>query len=104
LFSTLRSTDFDNTLATSAPNSGLTAGALRQRPSEVQTIADVALREGVIQSFTNALHIVFLLGIPLCLITFVAQFFLPEHPLRERAGVSMAADNEPSPIPMAAAH
>ena len=104
LFSTVFISRLDDNLGTLAPNSGLTAATLRQRPSEIQTIADVALREGVIQSFTNALHIVFLLGIPLCLITFVAQFFLPEHPLRERAGVSMATDDEPSPIPVAAAH
>jgi hypothetical protein len=94
----------DKNLETLAPNSGLTAATLRQRPSEIQKIADLALRDGVIQSFTNALHVVFLLGIPLCLITFVAQFFLPEHPLREQAGVSMATDDEPAPAPMVAAH
>jgi hypothetical protein len=104
LFSTVFISQLDKNLETLTPNSGLTAATLRQRPSEIQTITDVALREGVIQSFTNALHVVFLLGIPLCLITFVVQFFLPEHPLRERAGVSMAADDDPSALPMAAAH
>jgi hypothetical protein len=77
---------------------------LRQRPSEIQTIADAALRDGVIQSFTNALHIVFLLGVPFCLVTFVAQFFLPEYPLRERAGVDMGKAEEPASVPLAAAH
>ena len=104
LFSTLFISQLDKNLGTLAPDSGLTAATLRQRPSEIQTIADVALRDGVIQSFTNALHIVFLLGVPFCLITFVAQFFLPEYPLRERAGVSMGTDDEPSAVPMAAAH
>jgi MFS family permease len=104
LFSTVFISQLDKNLETLAPNSGLTAATLRQRPSEIQKIADLALRDGVIQSFTNALHIVFLLGIPLCLITFVAQFFLPEHPLRERAGVDMSATDEPAPVPMAAAH
>ena len=36
--------------------------------------------------------------------TLLYEFFLPEHPLRERAGVSVATDDEPAPIPMAAAH
>jgi MFS family permease len=104
LFSTVFISQLDKNLGTLAPNSGLTAATLRQRPSEIQKIADVALRNGVIQSFTNALHIVFLLGIPLCLITFVAQFFLPEYPLRERAMVSAGDDEEPSAIPMVSAH
>ncbi|TML08800.1 MAG: MFS transporter [Actinobacteria bacterium] len=104
LFSTVFISQLDKNLGTLAPNSGLTAATLRQRPSEIQKIADLALRDGVIQSFTNALHIVFLLGIPFCLITFVAQFFLPEHPLRERAGVSVEANEEPRVLPMAAAH
>jgi MFS family permease len=104
LFSTVFISQLDKNRGTLAPNSGLTAATLRQRPSEIQKIADLALRDGVIQSFTNALHIVFLLGIPFCLITFVAQFFLPEHPLRERAGVSVEATEEPTVLPMAAAH
>jgi len=104
MFSTVFITQLDKNLETLAPNSGLTAATLRQRPSEIQKIADLALRDGVIQSFTNALHVVFLLGVPFCLATFVLQFFLPEHPLRERAGVSVATAEEPSAAPMVPAH
>jgi EmrB/QacA subfamily drug resistance transporter len=104
LFSTVFISRLDANLERLAPDSGLSAATLRQRPSEIQTIADAALRDGVIQSFTNALHIVFLLGVPLCLLTFVLQFFLPEYPLRDRAGVSMSDAGEPAAIPIAAAH
>ena len=104
LFSTVFISRLDTSLERLAPDSGLSAATLRQRPSEIQTIADPVLRDGVIQSFTNALHIVFLLGVPLCIVSFVLQFFLPEHPLRDRAGVTMSDAEEPAGMPMAAAH
>jgi MFS family permease len=104
LFSTVFISRLDVNLDRLAPGSGLQASTLRQRPSEIQAIADPALRDGVIQSFTNALHIVFLIGVPLCLVSFVLQFFLPEHPLRDRAGVSMSTSDEPAAVPIAAAH
>jgi EmrB/QacA subfamily drug resistance transporter len=104
LFSTVFISRLDSNLDRLAPGSGLQASTLRQRPSEIQAIADASLRDGVIQSFTNALHIVFLIGVPLCLISFVLQFFLPEHPLRDHAGVSMSTTDEPAAMPLAAAH
>jgi hypothetical protein len=88
IFSSLFITHLDDNLARLAPGSGLSAATLRQRPSEIQKITDLALRDGVIQSFTNALHLVFLMAIPFCIVAFIVQLFMPEHPLREHAGVS----------------
>jgi predicted MFS family arabinose efflux permease len=104
LFGSVFVTQLDKNLGRLAPNSGLTAATLRQRPSEIQKIADLSLRNGVIQSFTNALHVVFLLGVPFCILTFVTQWFLPEHPLRDRAAVGVGADEEQVALPMATAH
>jgi MFS family permease len=104
MFSTVFISQLDKNLETLAPNSGFDGGHVASTTVRDPNDRRPRATRWVIQSFTNALHVVFLLGIPFCLVTFVLQFFLPEHPLRERAGVSMAAAEEPSAVPMVTAH
>jgi hypothetical protein len=77
----------DTHLLRLAPDSGFTADTLRESPSQIQQL-EPALRDSVVQSFTNSLHTVFLWTVPFCLIAFVLAWFVPEHPLRASAAIS----------------
>jgi EmrB/QacA subfamily drug resistance transporter len=75
--------------------------ALHQLPPEVQSV--------VLDAFARALHVMFLVGVPVAVVGFVLMFFLPELPLREaaHAGVEaieedLAVAFEPAVIPDAA--
>ena len=76
----------DTHLLRLAPDSGFTADTLRESPSQIQQL-EPALRDSVVQSFTNSLHTVFLWTVPFCLIAFVLAWFVPEHPLRASAAI-----------------
>ena len=70
-----------------APASGLRAETLRDSPEQIRQLEPV-LRDSVIQSFTNSLHIVFLFTVPFCVIAFVLSWFVPEHPLRASSSLA----------------
>jgi hypothetical protein len=41
-----------------------------------------AVRTGIVESFSRSLHVVFLAGIPACVIAFLLAWRVPEFPLR----------------------
>jgi EmrB/QacA subfamily drug resistance transporter len=49
------------------------------------------VHEGLIQAFSNSLHTVFLLAVPVGVLAFVVSLFLREVPLRDSGGESLAA-------------
>ena len=77
----------DDQLNSRLPGAGLSAKTLSRSPAQIQRIADPQVRDGVINSFAHALELVFLAGIPLCIIGLVVAFFMPEYPLRDHAAV-----------------
>jgi EmrB/QacA subfamily drug resistance transporter len=84
----------DKQLLQLAPASGLRAETLRDSPEQIRRLEPV-LQDSVIQSFTNALHTVFLWTVPFCVAAFLLAWFVPEHPLRTNASL-VAADGERS--------
>src|SRR5690606_30649989 len=60
----------DSHLLRLTPGSGLTAATLRESPAQIQQLEPL-LRDNVVQSFTNALHTVFLFTVPFCIVAFV---------------------------------
>lgn len=60
--------------------------ALHQLPDGVQTV--------VLDAFARALHVMFLVGVPVAVAGFVLILFLPELPLREAAHVGVEAIEE----------
>jgi EmrB/QacA subfamily drug resistance transporter len=60
----------------------LNMSALRNSPVAIRRLPPV-LRDGVIQSFADALHVVFLTAVPFAAAAFVITLFLRERPLRE---------------------
>jgi len=82
-------TRLDSELSTRLPDAGLSAKTLSQSPAQIQQIADPLVRNGVIDSFAHALQMVFVVGVPLCVVGLLAAFFMPEYPLREHAAVGV---------------
>lgn len=80
-------TRLDSQLAERLPDAGLSAKTLSQSPAQIQRITDPLVRNGVIDSFAHALQVVFLVGVPLCIVGVVVSFFMPEYPLRDQAAV-----------------
>jgi EmrB/QacA subfamily drug resistance transporter len=87
-------TRLDSQLAERVPGEGLSAKTLSQSPAQIQRIADPLVRDGVIDSFAHSLQIVFLIGVPLCVIGFLISFLMPEYPLRTHAAVGYATDDD----------
>jgi EmrB/QacA subfamily drug resistance transporter len=93
IFGAIFIAQLDRQLLGLAPDSGLRAETLRDSPEQIRQLEPV-LRDSVIQSFTNSLHIVFLWTVPFCVIAFVLSWFIPEHPLRAHAGLAGARVDE----------
>jgi EmrB/QacA subfamily drug resistance transporter len=105
MFGAVFISQLDNQLVRLVPTSGLRADTLRQSPEQIRHL-EAAIRNGVEQSFTNALHIVFLFTVPFCVLAFVLAWFVPEHPLRNDSaiGVTDGAVDEPGGLGTAIAH
>ena len=86
-------TQLDSQLARLAPSSGYSAATLSESPAQINAIAELAVREGVIQSFTNALHWVFLVSVPFCIVAFAFAWLIPEYPLRHDTAVGVTEDS-----------
>ncbi len=97
LFGSIFIARLDDELATRLPEAGLSAKTLSQSPAQIQQIADPLVRNGVIDSFSHSLTLVFALGVPLCLIGLAVSFFMPEYPLRDQAAVGLADHRESDP-------
>jgi EmrB/QacA subfamily drug resistance transporter len=72
----------------------LNVGALRNSPTAIRHLPPVA-RNGVVQSFADALHVVFLTAVPFAVAAFVITLFLKERPLRESRHVGGAVASAP---------
>jgi hypothetical protein len=73
---------------------------LRDSPRQILELPD-AVRTGIVESFSRSLHVVFLAGIPACVIAFILAWLVPEFPLRGGAPSAPAdtddhADDEPA--------
>lgn len=79
------------------PTPACRAKTLSQSPAQIQQIADPLVRDGVIDSFSHSLTLVFALGVPLCLVGLAVSFFMPEYPLRDQAAVGLTDGIEPNP-------
>jgi hypothetical protein len=89
IFGAIFIAQLDKQLVRLAPGSGLRAETLRDSPEQIRQLEPV-LRDSVIQSFTNALHLVFLFTVPFCVIALALSWFVPEHPLRSHSGLDAA--------------
>jgi EmrB/QacA subfamily drug resistance transporter len=101
IFGAIFIAQLDKQLLRLAPASGLRAETLRDSPEQIRQLEPV-LRDSVIQSFTNSLHIVFLFTVPFCVIAFVLSWFVPEHPLRASSSLATSASETTdalSPLP-----
>ncbi len=74
--------------------SGSTLGRSR---AVIERLPDLA-RVGVIQSFADSLHIVFLVTVPLALVAFGLSWLLPEVRLREDVAVGHLSEAEIQPV------
>jgi EmrB/QacA subfamily drug resistance transporter len=52
-----------------------------------------ALRHGYVEAFSHAIHTVFLVGVPFCVLAFALTWFLTEVPLRNQSFVSVEASS-----------
>jgi EmrB/QacA subfamily drug resistance transporter len=57
------------------------SAALRDSPRQILEMPE-AVRTGIVESFSRSLHVVFLAGIPACVIAFILAWRVPEYPLR----------------------
>ena len=60
--------------------------ALKQLPSDVAVV--------VVDAFARAIHVMFLVGVPVAATGFILMLFLPEKPLRESAHIGLEAVEE----------
>jgi MFS family permease len=97
LFGSIFIARLDDQLASRLPDAGLSAKTLSQSPAEIQKIADPLVRNGVIDSFSHSLGMVFAVGVPLGLVGLAIAFFMPEYPLRDSAAVGRTDGREPTP-------
>ncbi len=65
--------------------------ALQGSPSTIHQLPPV-LRDGIAQSFAQAIHVVYLVAVPVAALSFVVALFLKELPLRERANIGTNAE------------
>jgi len=65
--------------------------ALQGSPSTIHQLPPV-LRDGIAQSFAQAIHVVYLVAVPIAALSFVVALFLKELPLRERANIGTNAE------------
>jgi MFS family permease len=72
----------DHWLPKLVPDGALVNSAsLRDSPRQILELPD-AVRTGIVESFSRSLHVVFLAGIPACVIAFILAWRVPEFPLR----------------------
>ena len=72
----------DHWLPRLVPDGALVNSAsLRDSPRQILEMPD-AVRIGIVDSFSRSLHVVFLAGIPACVIAFILAWRVPEFPLR----------------------
>jgi MFS family permease len=102
LFGSIFIARLDHELTTRLPDAGLSAKTLSQSPAQIQRIADPIVRNGVIDSFSHSLSLVFFVGVPLCIIGLAISFFMPEYPLRDHAAVGLTEGENPrsAAVPM----
>jgi EmrB/QacA subfamily drug resistance transporter len=67
------------------------SSSLRDSPRQILELPD-AVRTGIVDSFSRSLHVVFLAGIPACVIAFILALWVPEFPLR--SAHAPAADHD----------
>ena len=70
---------------------GSSADTFHESPTQIRQFEPI-LRDNVIQSFTDALHYVFLFTAPFCLIAFALSSFIPEHPFTQSSAIGGADD------------
>jgi hypothetical protein len=51
------------------------------------------VQHGILDSFVRSLHTVFLVGVPIATITFVATLFLKQMPLRSASGLERPSED-----------
>ncbi len=90
LFGSIFIARLDHQLTSRLPAAGLSAKTLSQSPSQINHIADPLVRNGVINSFSNAIELVFFAGVPLCIVALIVAFFMPEYPLRDHSAVGVS--------------
>lgn len=70
------------------------AAAIQDSPRQLLALPP-DVKAGIVESFSRSLHVVFLAGIPACVLAFVLALVIPEYPLRTTAA-PRAADPAPA--------
>jgi EmrB/QacA subfamily drug resistance transporter len=103
VYSALLVTQLDHWLPQLVPGGQFTSAAqLQLSPNEVRAL-EPAVRDGVVTSYANGLHAVFLWLVPLCIISVFIALAVREHPLREEAPIAQHADDMADAVEVAAA-
>jgi hypothetical protein len=71
---------------------GVSSSSIAASPATIRALP-AGVRDAVIEALARSIHVVFLLAVPLALLSFVVTWFLRENPLRETAhiGIEVAA-------------
>jgi EmrB/QacA subfamily drug resistance transporter len=87
LYSALLLSRLDHWLPRLVPDGSVSnAAQISQSPKEIQAM-EPAVRDGIVQSFANSLHTVFLWLVPVTVVLFLIALAVPEHPLRDKAAI-----------------
>jgi EmrB/QacA subfamily drug resistance transporter len=92
LFSAVLVARLDTLLPRLVPGRSVDVDSLQADPDQLAAM-DPAVREGIVESFSQSLSVVFLVGVPFALLALIAVWRLPEHELRENRAVD--AEVEP---------
>lgn len=84
VFSVVLVSRLDMWLERLVPGERINAASIQQSPKQLLAL-EPEVRDGIVQSFANSLHVVFLAGIPAIAIAFLLTWLVPEHPLRTTA-------------------
>ncbi len=82
-----------------ASGQALPSGNATQNIQAIQALPE-PVRGKVLLAFTEALHDVFLVGVPFVMLAFVVALFLKEIPLRTSTGAPAGPAGEPAPEPV----
>ncbi len=96
VFGAIMASSLATRLATGLPSDvDVDPAAVQGSPQTILAL-DAEIRDVVVDAFSGAVSLVFLLGLPMALVTFFLLLALPEHPLRETRHVGAAREDVPT--------
>lgn len=86
VFSAVLVARLDTLLPRLAPGQNIDVDSLQADPQQLAAM-DPAVRDGIVEAFSQSLSTVFLVGVPFAALALIAVWRMPEHPLRENRAV-----------------